>query len=61
MQHIVKNMIRCKKCHDVIESKNRHDFKPCKCGAVAIDGGLDYLRRCGNQDDWEELSICQNE
>jgi len=25
--------------------------------ADAVDGGKDYLRRCGNRDDWEECSI----
>ena len=39
-----------------IESAHRHDFKFCKCGAVAVDGGKDYLRRCGNREEWEELS-----
>jgi hypothetical protein len=34
---------------------SRHDFKFCKCGAVAVDGGKDYLRRVGNKDDYEEL------
>ena len=28
----------------------------CSCGACAVDGGHDYLRRCGNLGDWEELS-----
>lgn len=27
-----------------------------KCGAVSVDGGHMYLRRCGNQEDWTELS-----
>lgn len=58
MEKIIINKIRCKKCGDVIESTHRHDFKFCKCGAVAIDGGKDYLRRCGNREDWEELSEC---
>ena len=53
---IVINRIRCKKCGDVIESTYRHDFKDCKCGAVAVDGGMDYLRRCGNREDWEDMS-----
>lgn len=53
---IVVNKIRCKKCGDVIESTYRHDFKFCKCGAVAVDGGMDYLRRCGNREDWEDMS-----
>lgn len=32
------------------------DFKFCSCGSCAVDGGHDYLRRCGNREDWEELS-----
>lgn len=55
-QTIIKNAIRCKKCGDVIESKTVHDFKFCSCGSCAVDGGHDYLRRCGNREDWEELS-----
>ena len=56
MEKIITNKIRCKKCGDIIESTHRHDFKFCKCGAVAVDGGKDYLRRCGNREEWEELS-----
>ena len=56
MTRIIRNAIRCKKCGDVIESKAVHDFKLCSCGAGAVDGGHDYLRRCGNLEDWEELS-----
>ena len=56
MQKILVNKIKCNKCGDIIESTYRHDFKFCKCGAVAVDGGKDYLRRGGNREDWEELS-----
>ena len=56
MEKIITNKIRCKKCGDIIESTHRHDFKFCKCGAVAVNGGKDYLRRCGNHEEWEELS-----
>ncbi|MDO4295846.1 MAG: hypothetical protein Q4D90_06775 [bacterium] len=56
MEEIIVNKIRCKKCNDVIESTHHYDFKSCKCGAVSVDGGKDYLRRCGNYEDWEELS-----
>lgn len=58
---IIVNKIKCKKCGDVIESKSVHDFKFCKCGAVAVDGGQDYLKRCGNREDWEELSEVERE
>ena len=51
------NKIKCNKCGEVIEKHTfPHDFKFCKCGAVAVDGGKDYLRRCGNREDWEDLS-----
>ena len=42
---IIKNAIRCNLCGDTIESINRHDYVPCSCGACAVDGGHDYLRR----------------
>ena len=56
MNKIITNKIRCRKCGDVIESKYTHDFRFCKCGAVAVDGGKEYLRRVGNLEDWDELS-----
>ena len=45
MVKILVNKIKCKKCNEVIESVHGHDFKSCKCGAVAVDGGKNYLRR----------------
>ena len=56
MMKITTNKIKCKKCGDIIESIHVHDFKYCKCGAVAVDGGKAYLRRLGNRADWEEMS-----
>lgn len=53
---IISNKIKCKKCEDIIESKNTNDYKRCSCGAVAIDGCKDYLKRIGNEKDYEELS-----
>jgi len=50
------NRARCKKCSDIVTSDNRHDFKTCKCGAISVDGGSWYLKRCGNFSDIEELS-----
>ena len=46
MTQIIKNAIQCKLCGEVIESKHVHDFVQCKCGACAVDGGHEYLRRC---------------
>lgn len=57
MARIIRNAIRCKKCGDIIESKTVHDFKFCSCGACARGWwSLTILRRCGNLEDWEELS-----
>lgn len=54
---ILQNEIKCLKCGDQIYSGHRHDFKHCECGAVAVDGGMDYLRRLGMPEQIEELSI----
>lgn len=57
MKKILKNAICCNKCGEVIESKSEHDYVTCKCGACAVDGGHDYLRRCApSQDAYTELS-----
>lgn len=39
--------VRCLECMDEIQSMYRHDFKYCKCGAIFVDGGSDYLRMGG--------------
>lgn len=57
LNRIIHNRIRCLRCGDVIESVTEHDFKTCSCGRCSVDGGKDYIRRCGNREDWEELSV----
>jgi hypothetical protein len=50
--------VRCLKCQDVIQSTHVHDFVRCKCGAIFVDGGSDYLRMGyppGNPEDHLEL------
>lgn len=59
-EKIISNKIKCKKCGDIIESKSTNDYKKCSCGAVAVNGGKDYLKRIGNENDYEELSIIKN-
>ena len=59
-EKIISNKIKCKKCGDIIESKSINDYKRCSCGAVAVDGGKDYLKRIGNEEDYDELStVCK--
>ena len=46
IRHVVLvNKCQCRLCEDIIESKHRHDFVSCKCGAIFTDGGKDYIRR----------------
>jgi len=59
MAKIIKNAIQCKKCGDIIESTDVHDFVTCSCGACSVDGGYDYLRRCGNLEDVIDLSVIE--
>ena len=51
MRRIIKNAIQCKLCGEVIESTYRHEYVQCKCGACAVDGGHDYLRRSAKDKD----------
>jgi hypothetical protein len=63
MGKIIENKIKCKHCGDIIESTHVHDYKRCKCGKVAVDGGHYYLRRSfpemPAEEHYEELSICE--
>lgn len=58
VRKIIKNSVKCNLCGEIIISEDVHDFKCCKCGAVAVDGGNDYLRRTyrNSPDDYTELS-----
>jgi hypothetical protein len=56
MSKIICNRIRCKHCLDIIESVHVHDSRFCSCGRVGVDGGHEYLKRRGEESDYEELS-----
>lgn len=45
----------CLHCKDFIRSMNRHDFKYCSCGKVAVDWGSWYTRRIGNPEDYIDV------
>lgn len=51
------NGIKCKKCGETIVSYYRHDFKWCKCKAVFVDGGRDYFRVGGKDEDVEVVKV----
>lgn len=45
-------LVMCRKCLDVIQSRDRHDFVRCNCEAIAIDGGDECTRCIGNPEDF---------
>lgn len=53
--HIWSNSAKCKKCGDIIRSRNRHDMVYCKCKAIAVDGGSEYARRVGDINAIEDM------
>jgi len=58
LYRILQNEAKCRKCDDIIWSAHRHDFKTCKCGAISVDGGLDYIRRVyENPEDIQDRSL----
>ena len=60
MRKIIRNAIQCKFCGDIIESTYRHEYVQCKCGACAVDGGHDYLRRSfRDKDCYIDLSVTE--
>ncbi len=60
MEKIIINKAKCKKCGDIIESKEINDFKRCTCGSIAVDGGHEYIKRVGNKNNIIELSKFDN-
>lgn len=54
---IILNRALCLHCLEFVVSTHTHDFRSCKCGAVTVDGGQEYLRRVGRPEDREERSI----
>lgn len=49
--------VKCVRCEDIIQSKHRHDYVKCRCGAIFIDGGSDYLRMGLNSNDYKFLPV----
>lgn len=53
---VVVNKCQCARCLDIIESRHRHDFVWCKCGAIFTDGGTEYIRRGGEIENIIDMS-----
>lgn len=56
MKRLIRNAAQCANCGDVVESTHLHDFVPCTCGLIFVDGGLEYLRSGGHFEDFISLA-----
>ena len=54
---ILENAAKCLKCDDYIRSNNRHDYKTCACGAIAVDGGSWCAKRIGDLDKVKNIIV----
>ena len=61
MKKLIQNAAVCSKCDDEVWSATRHDYRECKCGAIAVDGGLDYVRRVGDMSSFIDRSVYVSE
>ena len=55
MEPQLKNKAKCLRCEEIIESESRHDMQQCECGAIFIDGGLQYWRFGGDMTYFERI------
>lgn len=51
------NAAICLVCNNLLISEHVHDFVACDCGNLAVDGGLEYLKRSWGGRGWRELSL----
>lgn len=54
---IMKNAVKCKVCGSYIRINTEYDYIPCACGAIAVDGGPEYVRIIGDPNNWEIVTI----
>ena len=54
---ILSNQVICSLCGDRPYSMSGHHFNTCECGNVSVDGGMEYLRRVYETDEWTDISI----
>lgn len=47
--------IRCTHCNSIIKGDKKGTYITCKCGKIAIDETLYYVRIIGNKEDFEEI------
>ena len=48
--------VMCKQCGDLVFSRARHDYRKCTCGSIAVDGGFDYMRIIGEEENVGQIN-----
>ena len=59
-KQLISNRLLCLLCDDLIESRYRHDYVSCECGACATDGGTFYVKQSGDRINFLDLSVYSN-
>lgn len=54
---IMKNAVKCKVYGSYIRINTEYDYIPCACGAIAVDGGPEYVRIIGDPNNWEIVTV----
>lgn len=59
MFRIIRNMVQCKGCGEILNSITHKSRITCQCGKVTIGGGLDSIQRLPNicADSYIEMSV----
>ena len=60
-EKIIINKAKCRLCGDILVSEHRYDFKQCRCGELAIDGGNEYIRRVVKTDLQNIIELSEKE
>ena len=60
---VPRNRIQCRRCKQILWSRDRHESIRCRCGRVSVDGGYEYRHLGGEEhhmkilhEPWEKIS-----
>lgn len=52
---LIRNIVKCLVCGDVIESRSNYDHKHCRCGRLSVDGGTVAPRIIGEEKEYDVM------
>ena len=58
---MIITVIKCRRCGDEIFSRCQYDMQQCSCKSCGIDGGFEYTRIIGEEENYDirETSILE--